>query len=147
MASGSITGYFKYLQAPLKNSRWSWGAVREADQALFLRVWGDEFVARGKARFYRITAYDVFRHKPSDHGWIERQKHLNLLQGSARNAPTYMVICTARDAKAEPRTIADYDKTSVFLAGDIIQEHGDWWLEARNRMQAADVRHPGIGTG
>lgn len=141
MASGTITDYFKYLQAPLKNPRWSWGAVREGDQALFLRIWGDEFVVRGKTRFYRITAYEVFKYKPSDHGWIERQEHLKLLQAPVQNAPTYMVICTAKDTKAEPRTIADYDKTTVFLGGDLIQEHGDWWLEAKSRLQAAEVRN------
>jgi hypothetical protein len=138
----SITDYFKHLQAPLKNSRWSWGAVRDTDQALFLRVWGDEYEARDRTRFYRMTAYDLFEGKPSNLGWLERQEHLKLLQDKGRTAPSYMVICTAVDTRSEPRTIESFDKQSVFRGGELINVHGDWWLEASQRLNVYDVRNP-----
>jgi hypothetical protein len=146
MPATSITDYFRRLNAPLHNSRWSWGSVREADQALFLRVWGDESIGEGDLRYYRLTAYSTFESKPKDLGWLERQRHLALLQDPDRSAPTYMVICTAKDTAAEPRSIADFDSQTLFLGGDLIQHEGDWWLQARNRVEAYDARQIGSHT-
>lgn len=140
MAARNITDYFTYLQAPLVNWRWSWGALRPSDGALFLRVWGDEHIWRDKVRYYRITAHDVFKNKPDDRGWNERLRHLDLLREPHRTAPTYLVICTAKDTKADPRVIADYDKSSLFVGGSVIQENGDWWIAASGRIEAYDAR-------
>jgi hypothetical protein len=38
----TLTEFFAYLEAPLANQRWSWGAVRPSDGAVLLRVWQDE---------------------------------------------------------------------------------------------------------
>jgi hypothetical protein len=38
----TLSQLFEQLGAPLANVRWSWGAVRESDSAVFLRVWQDE---------------------------------------------------------------------------------------------------------
>lgn len=140
MATQNITDYFTYLQAPLVNQRWSWGAIRSSDGALFLRVWGDEHIRQDKVRYYRLTAYDVFKDKPDDRGWNERLRHLDLLRTPHRTAPTYLVICTAKDTKAEPRAIADYDKSSLFVGGEVIQANGDWWIAALGRIEAYDAR-------
>ena len=37
----SLSGYFRSLGAPLKNYRWSWGAVSPVGE-VNLRVWTDE---------------------------------------------------------------------------------------------------------
>jgi hypothetical protein len=140
MPATSITDYFRRLNAPLHNSRWSWGSMREEDQALFLRVWGDESITQGGSRYYRLTAYSVFESKPKDLGWLERQRHLAMLQDPGRTAPTYMVICTAKDTTAEPRSIADYDPNTLFLGRKLIQHEDDWWLEAESRVEAYDAR-------
>jgi hypothetical protein len=140
MAATSITDYFRRLNAPLLNSRWSWGSVREEDQALFLRVWGDQSITQGASRYYRLTAYSAFESKPKDRGWLERQRHLAMLQDTNRKAPTYMVICTAKDTASEPRAIADFDPNTLFEGGELIQHAGDWWLEARTRVEAYDAR-------
>jgi hypothetical protein len=52
----TISSLFQSLGAPLANTRWSWGAQRSSDGAVFLRVWQDlKFIQEGRA-YYMVDA-------------------------------------------------------------------------------------------
>lgn len=89
-----IEAFFQiHLHASLRNARWSWGAVRAVDGAVFLRVWQDEKIRRESSWYMRLTAHKFFADKEHNLGWQERLAHVKLVQGGA---PSYMVMCEAR---------------------------------------------------
>lgn len=128
---------FERLGAPLVNARWSWGAVRNSDGVVFLRVWQDEIKRIDGRLFMRITDNDYFpKHDPSNHGWLERLRHIDSVRGGATS---YMVMCIARDVKAIPREVQSFNRDEVFQGGQLIDTAGDTWLELGPRVRMQDV--------
>jgi hypothetical protein len=39
-----------------------------------------------------------------------------------------MVMCIAKDPKAEPSDIQNVNKDDVFVGGKLVEVEGDWWL-------------------
>jgi hypothetical protein len=99
----SLTEMFASLGAPLANQRWSWGAERQNDGAVFLRVWQDESRKLDGRRSVRLTANAFFAEKPDNLGNAERLRHVELIRSGR---PAYLVMCVAVDPKVEPRTIS-----------------------------------------
>jgi len=128
---------FKYLGAPLVNSRWSWGAVRPGDGAVFLRVWQHEIRKSGARYLARVTAIADYQSVASDLGFAERMRHVELIKGGARS---FMIMCEAKDVHAEPRTIAKFNEREVFVGGNIEAADGEWWLEMASRQPVRSVR-------
>lgn len=127
-----IEAFFRTrLHAPLRNARWSWGAVREEDGAVFLRVWQDEKLKRAGSWYMRLTAHDFFADKAHNLGWQERLEHVKLTQSGA---PSYMVMCEAVDPTAAVREIKGFDNHDVFVGGEMVEHQGDLWLEMISRM-------------
>jgi hypothetical protein len=118
------------LRAALANARWSWGAVRQADQAVFLRVWQDEKIRRNGRLYMRLTASAYYAEHASNLGWQERLRHLELVK---EGAPCYMVMCVAVDPSAEQRVLLDFNRDEVFVGGELIEHDNDWWLELKGR--------------
>ena len=135
----TITDLFRYLGAPLANQRWSWGSVRPTDGAVFLRVWQDESRKLEQGSYSQITFAEFFRANPSNVGYVERTKHVELIRAGA---PSFMVMCVAADPKANPRKIARIDRNDVFVGGALRDVDGDWWLERTERRPIAAVRPP-----
>jgi hypothetical protein len=125
------------LQAPLLNARWSWGAIRELDGVVFLRVWQDEKIRRDGTWYLKLTARDFYRTKPNSLGWIERQKQVAAIQNGA---PAYLVMCEAVDALTEPRVIKDFDRRSVFRGGDVMESAGELWISMLARVNIHDLK-------
>jgi hypothetical protein len=132
-----ISDLFKSLGAPLANQRWSWGAVRKSDGAVFLRVWQDEAQKIDNRWFSQVSFSEFFKSDPTNLGYIERLKHLVLVQGGSRS---YMIMCLARDPKATPRAIKSFDRDSVFLGGRLLEIDGDLWLERADRLPITKAR-------
>jgi hypothetical protein len=129
-----IEAFFRiHLRAPLRNSRWSWGAVREVDGAVFLRVWQDEKIKRDSSWYMRLTAHKFFAGKADNLGWQERQEHVRLVQGGA---PCYMVMCEAVEPTASVREIRSFDDHDVFIGRKMVEHEDDFWLEMKSRMRA-----------
>jgi hypothetical protein len=61
MVNVSQKDLFGSLGAPLANSRWSWGSVRESDGSVFLRVWQDQTRRLEDKLFIQITYEKRFR--------------------------------------------------------------------------------------
>jgi hypothetical protein len=133
----TLTSLFKYLNAPLTNQRWSWGAVRASDGAVFLRVWQDEVVKSGQKRSARVTANAFFKDDETNPGYAERLRHVELIKNGAKS---YMIMCAAVDTQASPRAIATFNEKEVFVGGTLKETDGDWWLELVSRQPVRTVR-------
>ena len=133
----SLTEMFKNLGAPLANQRWAWGAERESDGAIFLRVWQDECGKLNGKRAVRVTANDFFKNNQNNLGYAERAKHVSLIRSGR---PVYLVMCIAKDSAAVPREIAGFDDKDVFVGGALMDHDGETWIELAARKPAREVR-------
>lgn len=105
----SISNFFASLGAPLVNQRWSWGSQRASDGVVFLRVWQDLKFMENSDAFYMVDA----RSNDDTHsaGYTERVRHLDCVRAGAR---CLLVMCTAKDVEAAPRTIDGFNESEVF---------------------------------
>lgn len=105
----SITQFFERLGLPLKNKRWSWGAVR--DDVILLRTWEHEHSGRQK-RVVVLQRPEAYLGRDS-YGLDERIRHLKQLWGGSSSG--YTVIAKAKDPHAHPRKIAAFRDDAVFV--------------------------------
>ena len=135
----SISSFFSRLGAPLKNVRWSWGAVRESDGTVFLRVWQDRIFVDDdkKIPVIQITNHEKYDERPVP-GWEERLKHIELVR---KGAKCYLVMCRAKDPSASPREIAGWNAREVFVGGELREVTGDTWIEAVRRIPISETSH------
>lgn len=135
----SISAHFFSLGAPLRNIRWSWGAVRNSDGAIFLRVWRDEKIHQDRRSFMRVTAHAHFVDRPQNLGWRERLRQVEEIKGGAI---AYMIVCDAVDPSAVPRTIRKFDNKTIFLGGELLEYEGDSWLELAKPIAVSEAAMP-----
>ena len=127
---------FKSLGAPLTNMRGSWGAVRPADNSVFLRVWQDEVKRVGGHMLVRVTAQGA-PEGDQPVGYGERLKHVQLIRDGAKS---YMIMCEAVETGASPRSLKRFNEREVFVGGALQELDGDFWLQATERLPVASVR-------
>jgi len=120
------TAFFSMLGAPLANSRWSWGAIRPEDGAVFLRVWEDRIRAHDDAQFAQVTFNARFRGRPVSLGHRERLEQVDRVRDGAQ---CYLIMCRAVDTAARPRRIAWFNADEVFPGGRVVELDGEWWVE------------------
>lgn len=132
-----MTALFEELGAPLKNKMWSWGAIRESDQTVFLRVWQD-----GTKKFKQFDGkYYTWISDVDDAdqslGANERRQQVAMIRGGST---TYMVMCQAEDDEAMVRVVLGYDDETLHLGGAVIEHEGKYWLENVAKIPVRDVR-------
>ena len=134
----SISSFFSQLGAPLNNVRWSWGAVRDSDGAVFLRVWQQDgkFDDEKRIPVVQITDYAKYTDAAYNPGWEERLKHIELVR---KGAKCYLVMCIAKDPNVATRKIARWNKREVFVGGELREVKGDIWIEAVQRVPISDI--------
>ncbi len=118
--------FFEMLGTPLKNHRWSWGGIRSADKAIFLRVWEDRKRVHEGVTYVKVTHRYAYLQNPRNPGYGEREEHVLRIQ---EGAPTYLVFCKAVDTKARPRTIESFNFSEVFPGGRMVELDGEMWME------------------
>jgi hypothetical protein len=133
----TLSELFTSLGAPLANQRWSWGAVRKSDGAVFLRVWQHEGRTVDGLRVTQVSFGEFFKRDPANLGCAERLGHLELVRNGS---PSYMIMCLARDPTATRRVIKSFDRDSVFLGGRLVDIDGDLWLERADRLPITKAR-------
>jgi hypothetical protein len=134
----TLTELSAYLGAPLTNTRWSWGAVRETDGTVFLRVWQDEGQRIDGRNFTRISANAFFlANDPTNLGYMERSRHIELIRGGARS---YMIMCWGRDTEGGLSEILGFDDRELFVGGELIEIDGEFWLQRVGRKPRAELR-------
>ncbi len=120
----SITSLFRELGAPLKNPRWSWGALNPNSGAVFLRVWKDETRKQDDRSLVRLTNRARFEgtHSP---GYAERKRHIQLLR---EGRPGYLIFCEAKTPISIPRKLRSYVADRVFPTGELCEVDGDVYV-------------------
>ena len=120
---------FEKLGAPLKNPRWSWGAVSKSGN-VYLTAWTDQFRRIKEKDFVRLTDNKVSGSKQRNLGYLERLEHVALI---SKGAKSYCVLCTVKDELESPRRMLDFNRRELLVGGELIKHDGDWWLEDRGR--------------
>lgn len=127
MARISRSKLFERLGAPLRNFRWSWGAVSKSGRKVYLAVWEDEFRRIKGKKVVRLTNY---RTSADRLGYKERLEQIELIE---KGAKVYGVLCTVKDPSESPRSFKDFNREELLVGGKLIKNAGDWWLEDRGR--------------
>ena len=131
------TQLFKYLGAPLANSRWSWGSVRLQDGAVFLRVWQDRKRKHEGSWYMMVTHHEKYLGKEDNLGYQERLEHVAKIRDGAR---CFMIMCLAEDVDAVPRKIQSFNSNEIFVGGKFVELDGDAWVEMVARKPISQVR-------
>lgn len=131
----SITALFENLGAPLANSRWSWGGMRE-DGSVVLRVWQNETKRIGGKTHIQLTHRAVFVGREDNLGYQERIRHVEQIQAGAS---CYMVMCEPKSPHTVPREIKGFNEREVFVAGDVVEHEGDLWAPIADRKPVSQV--------
>lgn len=99
----SISEFFKIrLNAPLVNTRWSWGALSEDKKKIYLSIWADEItVADGKT--WVIILNNDLKTSPAKQ---ERLDHIDLIKNGLS---AYALIKIAKDVTAIPRDMKEFN--------------------------------------
>ena len=133
--------FFNRLGAPLANARWSWGAVRSGDGAVFLRVWKDRIRIHEGSEFAQVTFYSRFRDRTT-HGHRERIEQVGLIRDGS---PCFMILCEAVDTTARPRRIKKFNAAEVFPGGRTMEFDGEWFVEMLPAVPVSEVARPAVG--
>ena len=131
----SMSSYFKQLGAPLKNARWSWGALRK-DGSLVLRVWQHERKQLDGSTYFRVTHFEKFSDNQDDLGYQERIDQIQLIEHGAK---AFMVMCSVENPEAKPHKVKEFNEDEVFLGGKLLKVGGDFWLEMTDRIPARNL--------
>jgi hypothetical protein len=111
------TFYRRTLGAPLKNSRWAWGAVNPKTGELFLSVWEDERETTDTVDRIMILGTEW---RTSSRGRIEREQHVGLMR---QGVIAYGVLCVVRDVNTSgPRKIARFHRDHLLALGSVIEQ-------------------------
>ncbi|HEY1784224.1 MAG TPA: hypothetical protein VGG30_01700 [Pirellulales bacterium] len=128
----TLSTFFKSLGAPFVNARWSWGAVRPEDGALFLRVWEDEVRRIDNTQWVRVAANAQYAGS-NDDGWLERLAHLDRIRGGAK---CFLVFVAAKDKNAMPRGVKSFLDDAVIEGTKIAEFDGDTRIQLGRRIPA-----------
>jgi hypothetical protein len=145
-ASGGVavnqTAFFEMLGAPLTNSRWSWGAVRPNDGAVFLKVWRDRMRTHDEVRFAQVTFHARFRDDPDNFRHRARVEQVDQVRAGS---PCYLIECVAADTTARPRRVQWFNAAEVFRGCRVVQLDGEWWVEMLPAVPVAQACLAGTG--
>lgn len=129
-----INAFFRdVLFAPVRNERWSWGAVDEARRHVFLRLWSDDILEREGARWIRVLG----QNRDNRNGWSERERHLGLIE---KGYTAYAVIC---EKSAGPeRRIEHFDPSTLIQLGDVTEINNDRYMRLADRISVTAFSAP-----
>lgn len=139
----SISTFFRRtLGAPLRNDRWSWGAMNESTGQLYLRVWADQ-----REEVDGVPCFLLKEHSwaTTSRGSPERQRQIELMK---QGAQAFGVVCVARNIHAPHRTIKNFDSESLVRLGSPIERGGSTYAIIAGQVLTRAVRkRVGIPSG
>lgn len=128
---GTEAFFREVLGAPVRNVRWSWGALHPATGAVFLRVWEDQIRDGPDGREVMV----FYHGRSNSNGLSERQRHVDRI---AAGFPAFGVICVAEDPSAPPpRKIANFDSQRLLALGELRDDPDDEVVWARVEGEVA----------
>ena len=128
----SISSMFRDLGAPLRNMRWSWGAISPNTGAIFLRVWKDDILKRGDGDIVRLTNRNRFE-GTSSLGYAERVRHIELLRQGAKG---YLIFCESESPAALTRKLKSYVSDKLYPTGELCEVNSDVYVQFLNGISA-----------
>ena len=135
----TITEFFEQtLGAPLKNPRWSWGAINPSTRDVYLRVWDDQ-----RESFGGQDCVLLMGPRWNGPGLSERREHIQAFQEGSR---AYAVLCTAQDSQDDTRRIRGFDSVAVALLGKVIEVDGMMYAEIAEFVPIGELVQVAIGT-
>ena len=134
----SISSLFNDLGAPLRNTRWSWGAANPVTGTVFLRVWKDEVLKQNDRDIVRLTNHARFE-GTSSLGYAERKRHIELLR---QGASGYLIFCEAKQPITIPRKLKNYISDRLFPTEDLCEVNGDIYVQFQKGLATADILPP-----
>ncbi len=129
-----ISELFKELDAPLHNIMWSWGAIRELDKTVFLRVWQEGTAKNKLDKKYYTWICDTNENNKTP-GKNERRRQVSLIKNGYR---AYMIMCESEDGNCEK--IKDYNAKELLVGGQLIEIDGAILLENIGRIPVQEMR-------
>ena len=129
--------FFDRLGAPLNSVRQSWGAARESDGTIFLRVWQNDVARRDGRLFVTVMSSKWDRAGDAEkYGHRERRGHVERI---AAGTACYLVMCEMADRESPGARVKSFDAEDVFRGGEVAEHDGDWWVELAERVPARQV--------
>jgi hypothetical protein len=118
----NISTFFKLVKAPLKNTRWSWGATRE-DGSVVLREWQHN-VAGGMCHISN----------PADRGPgnTERLGHITQIRNGAG---CYLVICQGNHTDG----ISSFNKRELWYGEEVVVVGENTYLKLLHRVAVGEL--------
>jgi len=130
----SISALYKELGAPLRNSRWSWGAINPLKRTLFLSVWEDQIKLFGERRLVRVTAHADLNRK-TDYGYRERLSHLEAIRGGTQ---TFLIFCRTKSTTDRRRSLSTVNSRQLFPVTSVEKFDIDDYLEFGSPISRAE---------
>jgi putative restriction endonuclease len=121
------------LKAPLANTRWSWGAIREGGTAVFLRIWEDQIERNGNRATVMVLRPGWRATAP---GYNERVRHIQAMDAGAAG---YGIVCVAHDTEAASRKIARFDPHHVLQFTGTHRVGEDVYADIGETINIADL--------
>lgn len=137
----SISAFFRdTLQAKFVNHVWGWGAVRQADEVVFLRVWADESEPKQDPK--RVYVLNLHPNHPRSLGEEERLRHVKRLRAGAKG---FGVVCFRDTKPGEKASIKTYDDEELLEFGGVFEESGKVYARVirKVKVEQAAVRKGG----
>ena len=129
--------FFERLGAPLNSVRQSWGAARESDGTIFLRVWQKGVTKRDGRLFVEVMSSQWHRAGDAEkYGHRERRGHVERI---AAGAPCYLVMCEMADDDSPGARVKSFDSDDLFRGGEVVEHEGEWRIEMAQRVPARQV--------
>lgn len=131
-----MSAVFEQVGAPLNNHTWSWGAVREHDKIVFLRVWEDE--GRKMDDLPEKYFIGVWTTDSTDTslGANERRSHIELIKAGYK---VYLLMCE-RGATASKSSVSAFDARELRDGGRLIERDGVLWIALLARVPVRLMR-------
>ena len=129
------------LNAPPKNTRWSWGAIDSANKRVFLRVWdGANSFDKLNSKILVLNRGNLDPDDVKNHGFNERVAHLKL---QAMGYTLYGVLCHhsgTQDRNAG--LIQSFEKKSLLKLGPLHTVDGKVYADIDENILVADLAVP-----
>jgi predicted HNH restriction endonuclease len=117
VAKGINRFFTETLGVKIQNPRWSWGAIDEKSNRVFLRIWKDQI--RPDRTGQKVQVYWTKRRNNSN-GYKERLEHLQLVRKGAKG---FGIMTQAVDPKTEAaRKIASFNADALFELGELSED-------------------------
>lgn len=128
----SMSSLFSELNAPLRNSMWSWGAVRESDRTVFLRVWQEGHRKINNKHCVWVCDTDGSNQTL---GGNERRQQIELIKEGYR---AFMIMCESEGGNCEK--VSHFIDAQLFVGGMLVKHDGQMYLEYLSRIDVELMR-------